>query len=390
MVEYDARHVEQSSVVELIRATWTRTQAAGSADNNNNNKKPPSNRRLRLPIVFDHPSIKEAHQRYATLQRDKAVYMPDNVTYVRENNGLSSREDVFRRLCHTPLLVVAVGFMAGLPALLPLDPLSRLVAQKYSPTRVATPPGTVGLGGALFCIYPAEQLPGGYMMVARTLPVWDTYMLQPSFASGGTRTPWLCEPFDLIEFHEVGIDEFDATLKAFETGTYRVHIETGSSSSSSSGSSVVFDVAEELAREAERSRQPQTLEFRRRQSEAAEKMRLCEKVLFREWTEDQAKATPAPVVTEAEEADTHGGGGGGAASGGGVRVTSSQAGKLWKVQVKVGDRVKEGQTLVVLEAMKMEIAVLATAEHDGMSVKAIVLGEGALVAPGSLIMLLEA
>ncbi|KAK7751566.1 hypothetical protein SLS62_006516 [Diatrype stigma] len=383
-VEYDPRHIEQSSVVELISTAWTSTQAAAGAASDNQQTKPLSHRRLRLPIVFDHPSIQEAHERYAALQRDKAAYMPDNVAYLRENNGLSSRAAVFRRLRDTPLLVVAVGFMTGLPLLLPLDPLCRLVAQKYNPPRVSTPPGTVGLGGALFCIYPAQQ-PGGYMMVARTLPVWDTHMRRPGFAARGT--PWLCEPFDLVEFQEVGVEAFDEALEAFETGTYCVDIETIGSSDSSSNSAIFPDVSEALAREAERSREPEILEFRRRQSEAAEKTRLREQVLFQEWTEDQARATePASAGTEAE-ADASGDDG--VASGGGVRVTSSQAGKLWKVQVEVGERVKDGQTLAVLEAMKMEIAVLATAEHDGMSVKAIVLREGALVAPGSLIMVLE-
>ena len=108
-------------------------------------------RRLVLPIVFDHPSIRESEDRYMKLQRENAVYMPDEVKYMQENNGLASRSDVLDILRSTRFLVVTVGFMSGLPLMLPLDPLARLTCQKYNPTRTTTPPGTVGLGGSLFC-----------------------------------------------------------------------------------------------------------------------------------------------------------------------------------------------------------------------------------------------
>ena len=40
-----------------------------------------------------------------------------------------------------------------------------------------------------------------------------------------------------------------------------------------------------------------------------------------------------------------------------VEVESEVTGKVWKVEVGVGDRVAEGDTLVILESMKMEIPV---------------------------------
>ena len=57
--------------------------------------------------------------------------------------------------------------MSGLPMLYPLTPKAFL-AQKFNPTRISTPGGTIGVGGSLLSIYPLEQ-PGGYMMLARTL-----------------------------------------------------------------------------------------------------------------------------------------------------------------------------------------------------------------------------
>jgi biotin carboxyl carrier protein len=40
---------------------------------------------------------------------------------------------------------------------------------------------------------------------------------------------------------------------------------------------------------------------------------------------------------------------------GGVDVVAPLSSSVWKINVKVGDTVKEGDVLVILEAMKMEI-----------------------------------
>lgn len=41
------------------------------------------------------------------------------------------------------------------------------------------------------------------------------------------------------------------------------------------------------------------------------------------------------------------------------KVTAPVTGTVWKIQVQVGDSVVEGQTLVILESMKMEMPVEA-------------------------------
>ncbi|RTL49133.1 MAG: urea carboxylase, partial [Rhodocyclaceae bacterium] len=43
----------------------------------------------------------------------------------------------------------------------------------------------------------------------------------------------------------------------------------------------------------------------------------------------------------------------------GRAVATHVAGSLWKIEAQVGDRVKEGQTLVIVESMKMEIPLVA-------------------------------
>jgi acetyl-CoA carboxylase biotin carboxyl carrier protein len=61
-------------------------------------------------------------------------------------------------------------------------------------------------------------------------------------------------------------------------------------------------------------------------------------------------------------------------------------GNIWKVEVAVGDRVKEGDTVVILESMKMEIPV--ESEDDG-TVKEIRCEEGQAVSEGDVLVVLE-
>ena len=43
----------------------------------------------------------------------------------------------------------------------------------------------------------------------------------------------------------------------------------------------------------------------------------------------------------------------------GTQVSAHITGTVWKIEVKVGDAVSEGQTLVILESMKMEMPIEA-------------------------------
>ncbi len=44
---------------------------------------------------------------------------------------------------------------------------------------------------------------------------------------------------------------------------------------------------------------------------------------------------------------------------GGIKVEAGAAGKIFKIEAKVGQAVKKGDAVVILEAMKMEIPVVA-------------------------------
>lgn len=50
-------------------------------------------------------------------------------------------------------------------------------------------------------------------------------------------------------------------------------------------------------------------------------------------------------------------------------VIASMAGNVWKILVKQGDQVEEGQDVVILESMKMEIPIAAEVSGTVQSVK---------------------
>lgn len=73
-----------------------------------------------------------------------------------------------------------------------------------------------------------------------------------------------------------------------------------------------------------------------------------------------------------------------AASGaaGGVKIEAGAAGKVFKIEGKVGQTVKKGDAVVILEAMKMEIPVVAP--QDG-TIASINVGVGDPVEAGALL-----
>ena len=60
------------------------------------------------------------------------------------------------------------------------------------------------------------------------------------------------------------------------------------------------------------------------------------------------KAAPAPAAPKAA-----------AGAAGSIKVEAGAAGKIFKIEAKVGQAVKKGDAVVILEAMKMEIPVVA-------------------------------
>ena len=67
-------------------------------------------------------------------------------------------------------------------------------------------------------------------------------------------------------------------------------------------------------------------------------------------------------------------------------VEAHITGTVWKIEVGVGDNVAEGDTVAILESMKMEMPV--EAEDEG-TVKAILVEEGQSVSEGDKLIVLE-
>ncbi|TML29775.1 MAG: biotin/lipoyl-binding carrier protein [Actinobacteria bacterium] len=67
-------------------------------------------------------------------------------------------------------------------------------------------------------------------------------------------------------------------------------------------------------------------------------------------------------------------------------VEAHITGTVWKVEVEIGDSVSEGDTVVILESMKMEMPV--EAEDDG-TVKEILIEEGQAVNEGDALVVLD-
>ncbi|KAI9745921.1 MAG: hypothetical protein M1818_000602 [Claussenomyces sp. TS43310] len=317
-------------------------------------------REIHLPIVFDHPALYESTVRYMETNRPNATYLPDNIEYLRQNNGLSTRREVFDTALKAPFLVVAVGFLVGTPILFPLSPASGIKAQKYNPTRVSTPGGTIGMGGSLFAIYPIEA-PGGYMLFARTLECWDTFGTKPGFAP---HRPWLFEPFDLIRYYEVSVAEYDTLLRDFHSGRYQFDIRPATFHPQDFVK--LFRAAPDDA---------QIRAFHAAQNQGMAERLAVENALYRDWVverEVQRDADAARLQSMLES---------GAESA--ITIDSPMNANVWKVLVQPGDVLREGEVVAILEAMKMEINVLCPPDAAGARVEAIASKPGTVVSPGA-------
>jgi urea carboxylase len=291
-------------------------------------------RTVHLPLSWQDPQVLAAVAKYRTAVRSDAPWCPSNLEFIRRINGLDTPEDVRRIVFDASYLVLGLGDVyLGAPVATPLDPRHRLVTTRYNPARTWTPENAVGIGGAYMSVNGMEG-PGGYQLVGRTIPVWNTWSRWPGAAAGA---PWLLRFFDQIRFYPVEAGELLELRRAAVEGRYEPRIEAG-----------VFDVdgyhrfLASIADDAEvfRSRQQAALE--------AERQRWVESGEF-----EAAQA--------AERAASEAGAAGGVfkASEGAHVITAPLGAQVWAVPVEDGQLVAAGDELVVLAAMKTETAVHA-------------------------------
>ena len=70
-----------------------------------------------------------------------------------------------------------------------------------------------------------------------------------------------------------------------------------------------------------------------------------------------------------------------------IDVHSEMTGSVWKILVAPGQEVAEGDTVILIEAMKMEIPVIAP---EAGKVAEILVAEGDMVEDGAVVMRLDA
>jgi urea carboxylase len=165
-----------------------------------------------VPVLYFDPWTSECINDYRTRVTDK----PMDPDLVADLNGLPDRASLRRLHASTEYWVAALGFWPGLCSLMPLDDRARLIAPKYNPPRTWTPKGTIGIGGALTCIYP-DNTPGGYQLLGRTpMPIFDRDQRLKAFRE----TLALFRPGDRVRFVPVDLEEFEWIAARVEDGTY--------------------------------------------------------------------------------------------------------------------------------------------------------------------------
>ncbi|XP_065656850.1 uncharacterized protein LOC124806726 isoform X2 [Hydra vulgaris] len=172
-------------------------------------------RSVRLPLAFHDYWSLQAISRYMKTICNNAPYLPDNCNFVQSINGFKSLEDLTSILVDTTYIVLGLGDVyLGAPLAVPYDPRHRIITTKYNPARTFTPEGAVGIGGIYMCIYGMES-PGGYQLIGRTLPIWNTY----------SSKPWLFDYFDMIKFYLVNDNELVHIREQYKLGKFTLNFE---------------------------------------------------------------------------------------------------------------------------------------------------------------------
>ena len=284
---------------------------------------------VHLPISWNDEACQQAIQKYMQSVRHNAPWCPDNIEFIRRINGLSSVDEVKRIVFEASYLVMGLGDVyLGAPVATPMDPRHRLVTTKYNPARTWTAENSVGIGGSYLCVYGMEG-PGGYQFIGRTLQMWNRYLKTTEFTK-----PWLLRFFDQIKFYEVTHDELVQIRRDFPQGNYPLKIEE-----------TTFNLKRynQFITEHKESIDSFTRQREHAFEEELEHWKREGLLHFDSGNEPQIiEEESAPLPENA------------------ISVDSPLNCSVWKVEVEIGSSVQEGDVLMILEAMKMEIQITAT------------------------------
>ncbi len=134
-------------------------------------------RLIEVPVVFHDRWTLECIEDYN--RRVKPV--EDNCEVVIKHNGLKDLDDLIEHVTTPEHWVANLGWMPGNANAFPLDPRYEIQAPKYSPSRLWTYEGTLGVGTSDKVIYPLKSA-GGYQMIGRTpIKVYDPKQRNQAF-----------------------------------------------------------------------------------------------------------------------------------------------------------------------------------------------------------------
>lgn len=164
--------------------------------------------------------------------------------------------------------------------------------------------------------------PGTYVSTLR-LSDAQAFATRPGF-----NEPWLLRDFDQVQYYEVDQAEFDRINGLYKAGRYEFEVED---------TSFDPDAYEQFLQSIEK----ETASFVSKRNAAGKAITRQERELLASWREAQEAQSDGTVDDGVIE--------------GGTDVVAPMTSSVWKIMVKVGDTVKDGDVLVILEAMKMEI-----------------------------------
>jgi urea carboxylase len=348
-LHFDARLIDQDELIAAVVAADAQLPAIDDIE-------VPS-RIVHLPLSWDDPATKLAIEKYMQSVRPDAPWCPSNIEFIRRINGLDSIEDVYKVVFEASYLVMGLGDVyLGAPVATPVDPRHRLVTTKYNPARTWTPENAVGIGGAYLCVYGMEG-PGGYQFVGRTVQMWNRHRATADFDK-----PWLLRFFDQIRFVPVSQEELLRLREDVPAGRHKLDIEE-TTFRLRDYRAFLAEHREEIA--AFKAKQQAAFEAERERWKAAGQDVVASDVTVAEAGPDSELDLPPnarPVATHV-------------------------AGNVWKVMAAVGQKVGAGETLLIVESMKMEIPV--TAPCAG-TVSHVFCKEGGQVAAGQDLLVIEA
>jgi len=314
---------------------------------------------VHLPLSWRDPATIETIEKYMSGVRADAPWCPDNIEFIRRVNGLPDVAAVENLIFEANYLVLGLGDVyLGAPVATPVDPRHRLVTTKYNPARTWTPPNVVGIGGAYMCIYGMEG-PGGYQLFGRTIQVWNTHRQTDAFVEG---KPWLLRFFDQIRFYPVSAEELVEWRRDFPSGRRSIKVEPSE-----------FRLADYRAFLAENASSIAEFEAQRQAAFDEERAEWQRSGEFDRITNLAEVDVPGSRTVEIPD--------------GASLVETPFGGSIWKLLVAVGDEVKVGDTIAIIEAMKMECAVQSPGEG---TVAALYVQERQSLQPGAPMLALKA